>query len=574
MVPSAAPATRLSVTDIDTTLDAMFGEGPHLESRLRFHEYPYLRAISAELVRALHGIATERAASAVRDGEVFKLCQGIPTTDVNCTENWLQNWGKRLYRRALTDEQLSGYLAQWRSVARSTSDVAAARNALVSMILSPYFVFRVELGSGNGSSLLTSEELAARISHFAARMAPDDALLQAAQDGMLSNPLNVVSEYDRLSATPQGRAAREALVMEWLGLDDPLTRPDLPAELKADMTRQLRAVVADVFDRQGGKLPALLASSRTFVNQRLAEHYGFAPQTGEDLVGVDLPPALAAGVLATGAFLARYSSPTRRGVQIEEALLHQMVPDHPINAKGDLGPGSNPRERLQSALSANAACSSCHQLFDPVGLALEAFDDQGRPTDRDSSGAISLGGKSISLANPAGLASALMQDGQFRTTAVRRYLELALDRRLTDSAEGGVAVKALPSPPSAPILSDGPDLDWLRCVEARALVAGPALDLMRVGEIIVTSQAFAQRALPPGPVVAFDVSRDPLEHAQQETAALTNGGWSGDEVSLFQSYASLLREVQEHPLPADGMGGEGAGGAGGEGPAGAAGVAF
>jgi hypothetical protein len=574
MIPSLAPATRLSVADIDTTLNAMFGEGPSLESRLGVHEQPYVRPVSAAFIRALHGVATERAASAVRDGDVFKICNGVPTTDVNCTENWLAEWGKKLYRRPLSDEQLTAYLAQWRSVARDASDAAAARNALVSMILSPYFVFRIELGIGNFSTALTPGELAARISHFATRMAPDDELRDAAENGRLNTTLSVMSQYDRLSATPPGRAARELLVMEWLGLDQPLDRPDLSPELAADMTRQLRAVVADVFDRQGGKLPALLSSSRTFVNRRLAEHYGFAPQTGDDLVGVDLAPALAAGVLGTGAFLARYPRPTARGVEVETALLNQLIPAHPINASGELGPGSNPRERLQSALSANAACSSCHQLFDPVGLALEAFDDQGRPTDRDSSGAISASGMQISLANPAGLANALIQDGQVRLTAVRRYLELALDRRLTDSTVGGVGVKGIQDPPPVPILHDDPDLDWLRCVDERAQVAGPALDLVRVGEIIVTSQAFAQRAVPPQPIVAFDVSSDPLEHARQEAAAFTNGGWSIDEVNLFQSYASLLREVQDLPSPANGMGGEGAGGAGGEGPAGAPGAAF
>lgn len=574
MLPPIAPATRLSVADIDTTLGALFGEGPRVESLLYWHDPPYTRILNADFVRALQSVAMARAASAVPDGEVFKLCHGVPTTDINCTENWLSDWARKLYRRALTDEQLTGYLAQWRSVASNASDVAAARNALVSMILSPYFVFRIELGTGDSSTELTPGELAARLSHFAARMAPDDALREAAESGMLANPANLVSEYDRLSATPQGRAARELLVMEWLGLDQPLNRLDLSPELAVDMTRQLRAVVADVFDRQGGTLTALLASSRTFVNQRLAEHYGLAPQTGDDLIGVDVAPALAAGVLGTGAFLAHYRSPTSRGIEVNTALLNQVLPAHPVDTSLELGPGSNPRERLQSALSANAACSSCHQLFDPVGLALEAFDDQGRPTGRDSSGSVSGSGMRVSVANPAGLANALVQDAQARTTAVRRYIELALDRRLSDSTPGGVGVKGIQDPPPVPILHDDPDLEWLRCVEQRALVAGPALDLMRVGEIIVTSQAFAQRALAPGLIVAFDVSSDPLEHARQETEVFTQGAWSLDEVNLFQTYAALLRDVREHPLPAAGMGGEGAGGPSDEGPAGAAGAVF
>jgi hypothetical protein len=484
----------------------------------------------------------------------------VPTTDVNCVEDWLSQRARRLLRRPMTAEQLEAYIAQWRAVARDASDVVAARNALVSMVLSPYFVFRIELGTGDDRTLAPFE-VAARISHFAARMAPDEALLDLAERGMLDDPLTRLAEYQRLSQSPPGALARVRLVYEWLGLQVPPFRSDLPPELTADMTRQAQALIQDVFDRQAGSLQALLTTPRTFVNQRLAEHYGLAAQTGDELVPIDLDQALASGILTTGVFLTQRPTPSRRGFAIETAWLGASLPQHPGEASVELGPGSTPRERLASAVSVNAACRSCHDLFDPPGLALEAYDDQGRATGADSSGAIGLSSARVTLANPAALGRALAQDPQTRSTAVRRYLELALDRKLSDNLVLGA--KGVQDPPPIPILREDPDLEWLRCVTDRVAAGSPEFALNKVAEVIVTSQGFGLRGLPPRPAVAFDVNMDPFEHARQEALTLAEAFASTAEQELFRSYAAALRDAPNlgvDPGNAAGAGGNSAAG--------------
>lgn len=558
------PAQRLSVLDIDGALTTLFGEGPTLASRVTWRETGYVRVINTAFVAALHQVAVARAKLAVKSDATFEVCDGAPAKEGECAESWLQDWGARIYRRPLIDEQLTAYVAQFRGVMRDRGGVAAARNALVSMLMSPFFALRIEFGAGKYSEYLDLPELAARISHFAARTTPDDALRASADSGALANPNEALTQFQRLVATARGKQARSAFVLEWFGIDKPVPRASLTPQQQAELVTRATQLASDIFDRGAITLDALLTSPRS----------------------PDLPPELAAGMLSSEAFLTRYARPTSRGIQIQLALLGSKVPDSPVGVSETLGVGDTPRARLQAVLGDNTTCTSCHSLFDPIGLALDAFDDLGQPTSFDSSGYVPLNG-GLMVNNPAELGHALAAAEQARNTAARRYLELALDRRLDDdpgsatldqllsdqsqsfAGQGGMPSPGIPPIPNIPI---DPDTTWLRCLQHSGAVNLP-LDLAQLANSIVLSDGFRRRATPPPrPILAFDASADPVEHAFQEATALLSGfNVSPDNEPLGRYYSALRETIRVGPLPGAGGAGPTDGGADAGGAAGSAG---
>ena len=269
-----APLTRYSIVDIDGTLDALFGPGTTLASVVTTGDTGYYRDLSPSFVQALRR-GSDRARRRRGEGfrHVFDLREGTSLSTV-VPQAWLGSWGAKLYRRPLTGEQVEAYVAQFVSVTATRTPAEAARNALVSMILSPYFVMRIELGDGAPNAQLTPYELAARLSHFATRRSPDAELTASAASGALSDPMETLAQLHRLSSTPEGKSARELQHLEWLDLAIPSDRADLDPELRNDMLAQTRAFITDVFEHQDASLTSLLSSPRLPLDARLAAQYG------------------------------------------------------------------------------------------------------------------------------------------------------------------------------------------------------------------------------------------------------------------------------------------------------------
>lgn len=542
-----APVTRLSVVDIDGALTSLFGEGPTLASRVKWHETGYVRVINPAFVTVLRDVAVARAKAAVADDESFEICEGGPAKDGTCAEDFLRDWGSRIYRRPLDDEQLLAYIAQFRAVMRDSSGAAAAQNALVSMLMSPYFVLRLEFGNGKYSEYLSLPELAARISHFAARTVPDAELRASVESGALADPQEALAQYQRLVATPRGKQARATFVLEWFGIDKPVPNASLTNEQQAEMIARAAKQAQDIFEPGEITLDALLTSPRS----------------------PDLAPELAAGMLASEAFLARYPRPTARGIQIQLALLGVKVPDSPPGVSETLGMGATPRERIEGAIQFQANCDSCHRLFDPIGFALDAFDDRGQPTGFDSSGYVGVYGTALTVQNPAELGQTLANSEPARNTAARRYLELALDRRLDDDpgsgyldtvssdpsrgtgGQGGSAQGGNPGIPLIPNIPTDPDTSWLGCLQHSSLVNEP-LDLEQIARTIVLSDGFHRRAQPPRPLLVVDVSTDPLEHAFQEATTLSGAFSTVPDSQPLNQYRLSLLDVVQGALPGAG----------------------
>jgi hypothetical protein len=288
------------------------------------------------------------------------------------------------------------------------------------------------------------------------------------------------------------------------------------------MLLQVQTFIADVLQNRNGSLLELLTSPRIPLNQRLAQHYGIDRAVGDAFELVDLEPQLYAGLLTHGAVLRRYPSAVQRGAHlVMDRLRCKPVPPPPPSIDFDTLPymGTTPRERLSSVTDNNAACAGCHSLINPAGFALEAFDEQGRLTGYDTTGALPASGDgSVPVNGPAGLGRAIVSDADTGACVAQRYLESLLDR------------------PSSEV--DGP---LVRCL-ANALSGNPDLDLNHLTRLVVLSDALRRTARPAMPVAVASSATAPAAHAIEETEQLLAAFSDPNERSLLQQYIDALAQ--------------------------------
>ena len=554
------PLTRWSVLDLDGTLDDLFGPGATLAGTGRVLDRRYFRDVSVGFVSALRDAARERVKSAVAESDTFEVC-APDEDDESCVQVWLSAWGEKLYRRPLTSEQLEAYVAQFQSAKSTLTPAEAAKNALVSMILSPYFALRMELGDPI-TRRLSSYEVAARLSHFATRRSPDAELRESAASNAILDPAERLAQLRRLWKLPAGQAARVQQHLDWFELNEQRTPMELAPELRAEMFQQSKLLINDVFESQDPTLTALLTSARQPLTPSLAAHYGLPAPEEDGFSFVVAQPALAAGILSQGLFLSAYPTPTSRGLAIFRDLLCGTVPDHSGVVPYDYADGATPRERITQGIAGRSACRACHDMIDPFGFALEAFDDQGRLTGFESNGSIRATsvGVVFEAANPAGLGQGLAQQPATISCAARRYLEYALDRDLTATINPQFG-SAGNGPPPAPIIRDEPERRWVECLMRQGQTG--AFNLQVAMELLVQSAAFTDRSTNNQYVVAFDTSVDPLDHAAQETGLFIGAFYETQDNETLRSYGNALAELKRlDSLPPDTSTGGASGAAG------------
>ncbi len=566
-----APLTRLSIADIDGTLDASFGPGTTLASVVAIDDQGFQRDLSSAFVGALRTVATERVKAVVADTDSFEICEGAQG-EPTCLEPWLRDQGQRLYRRPLTAEQVAAYVAQFRSANDQRTPAEAARNVLVSMTLSAYFVFRIELGERLDGQQLTAYEIAARLSHFATRQAPDAELLSAAAAGALKAPADLVAQLHRLWETPQGHRARTLRVLEWLGVSEKTLPETLDPDLRTAMLAQSSAFVDDVFESNSGSLTSLLTSPRQPLNARLALHYGAAALSGDELQFVNLDPTNSAGVLSEGPFLSSYPRPTLRGRAIIERLMCRRVPDHPAQVDASLGDEATPRQRIEQRTLGNPACLGCHAMIDATGFALDGFDDEGRATGFNTTTTlpIDLFGDAAAVMSPRELGTLIANSSSARACAAQRYLEALLDRPIAETITAKVVLP--PGNAGAPLnpapYNNDPDHQWLDCLLQNA--GAGDFSMTSAAELLVSGSAIQRRAGTPHQFAAFDTSLDPVEHAYQEAAQFRDAFQDSSDNQTILRYMDALRMLQR--LDALGPVTSSDGGAGGDTFGGASGI--
>lgn len=319
--------------------------------------------------------------------------------DSACNQRAVEKVLSTLWRRPATAEEVARYRTAL--LENVLGEGGSFRDGLTlvleAALLSPHFLYRVELSAPQ----LSGFELAQRLSYLLWSAPPDETLLARAQDGTLETEAGLLAEVDRMFEDPRASALVEDFGAQWLGLDkleelmlSPDVYPELDPELRDALATELRLLFSLVVN-EDRDLRELLDSDVTFVNDRLAAHYGLPlPGSGPDFVPVNVGEAPRGGLLESGGVHAITShpdrtSPTLRGRWLLENLLCQPPADPPADAdtnidKPDLE-GLTLRERL-ALHSTDPACASCHAMMDPLGLSMEHFDALGRWRQTDDFG--------------------------------------------------------------------------------------------------------------------------------------------------------------------------------------------
>lgn len=412
--------------------------------------------VTARHVDAYMGIAEALATAAIRQDAPTLI--GCMPEDPDCARDFVTRLGARAFRRPLQSEEVDAYLGQFEP-ARSGGDFyEGARLALRSMLLSPNFLYRSEVGEprGDGTFALTGYEIATWLSYAFWGTMPDDTLFAEAASGGLATPEGIEAQARRLLDHARGRAHVGVFAGQWFGTDallelnkDTTLFPSFNDDVRVSMIAEIQALFEYVVYEAEAPFRELFLTEDVFVNDALARYYGIPEPGTNALVQVPAPPEQRGGILRTGALMAAYghameSAPVLRGVFVRERLMCQELPPPPPDVD-TTPPGLDPtlttRERF-TRHSADPLCEGCHRLIDPLGFSFEAYDGAGGFRDIENGLPIDVSGRMVGLeslndgfdrtfAGPAELAGILADSDNARRCAVTQYFRFA-----TGSEEG------------------------------------------------------------------------------------------------------------------------------------------
>lgn len=366
----------------------------------------------------------------------------------------LEQFAGRAFRRPATDEELARLMKLFQ-VGQAAGDTfeASVEVALSAVLVSPQFLFRVERDHPAteplGAYRISDFELASRLSYFLWSTMPDDELIEVADAGQLSQPEQLDAQITRMLQSPKAGALVDNFAAQWLQLrrlDD--VQPDtqqfaFDEELRQAMYHEVAALFEAVM-REDRSIHELLDADYTFLNERLATHYGIAGVRGPEMRRVELTDARRGGVLTSAAVLTVTSNPSRtspvkRGKWILEQLLGiknespadvPPLDEQPQTAEtGQL----SLRERLKQH-TADPSCAACHLRLDPMGFSLENYDAVGRWRTKDGElpiDATATMADGTEFTGPAGLRKILSQrKGEYTRCLAEAMLTFALGRGL------------------------------------------------------------------------------------------------------------------------------------------------
>ncbi len=377
-----------------------------------------------------------------------------------CAKEIIGTLARRAYRRPVTAADVEHLFGFFESGRRQGDFDSGIQTVLERVLVDPEFLFRVPrppADAGTAVYRIDDRELASRLSFFLWNSIPDDALLAAAERGALSNPRGLERQVRRMLADPRSERLARNFFDRWLELHkirnvapDPTIFPAFDENLRDAMQRETELFLASLLREDRSALD-LLQADYTFVNERLARHYGLPDVYGNHFRRVTLPDDRRAGLIGKGSILTLTSYSTRtsvvnRGKWLLERVLGAPPPAPPANvppleeSAGDVAAPTSQRERME-AHRANPSCAVCHRLTDPLGFALDNFDAIGRwrttddpriPGQRgpviDASGVTPDGYR---FEGPAGLRGLLLdRRQQFVRTVAEKLLTYALGRRL------------------------------------------------------------------------------------------------------------------------------------------------
>ena len=390
---------------------------------------------------------------------VFHWHPGIEKTETDlvtaaeaATAN-LERFLARAFRRPPTGDEITRYLNLFQQASDSGLPFEVAMQLPIKAALaSPSFLFRTEADAETSEPYpVSSIEMASRLSYFLWSSMPDDELLTAGREGVLSRPEGLLAQSERMLADERAQRFFERFSLQWLQIEglgetirpDPERFPGITPSLLEAMKRESVLVFADVI-RDNRSLFKLLDRDTTFTNEELAAHYGFRDIRGNEFREVTTRGSDGGGLLTQASVLTVTSSPRRtspvfRGKWVLDVLLGEPPPPPPPNV-GELPADVEAEDtNIRSLLATHreqASCAACHNRIDPLGLALEQYDAVGRrrAEDRDTSATLQSGEVIDGVTDLKKMLLEKERDAYTRNLA-KKLLAYALGRELTFADE-------------------------------------------------------------------------------------------------------------------------------------------
>lgn len=468
--PGRVPLKRLNRSEYYNTVRDLLG----VSARPTLPEDQSLRGFDniaeALVLTPQHLVAYEAAALELVDealgGATRSSVIGCDVSSAECRAEALQAFMRRAWRRAVTTEEVSAWTAKFDElVGLGANDEEAFRHVLSGVLLSPHFLFHVELDPEPTSTIihpLSEFELANRLSYFLWSSAPDDTLLDLAEQGLLSGSL--LEQATRMLADDKASALVDNFGQQWLNQrrlegysPSPLEYPSFDERLGSSVREETRRFFEHVLVND---LPVteLLDAQYSFIDERLGELYGV---TGASAEMAQTPlPSERLGVLTHASVLMANAEPNRssivkRGVWVMSNLLCLAPPPPPGNvdtstfdATGDI---PNQRDRL-AAHAEKPECATCHAVFDPAGVAFEHYDGIGRYRATDGGQEVNAAGTvaDITFEDGVDFAKKLAADPRYPACVAQKLLMYGTGRlyRYEDAAYVAQAMTSAGATPS------------------------------------------------------------------------------------------------------------------------------
>lgn len=413
--------------------------------------------LSTSVDRASLDAYLDAAETVAREADMASLddCDLLTEDAIACAGRFVRRFGRLLYRRPLDlqeENRILGIYAEY----GATDHHRGLRIALSTMLVSPFFLYHDDYtvaGAADGAlEPLSAHGVAERMAFFLWNAGPDEALLDAAEDGRLDRPEGIREEASRMLLDRRARRGVAAFHRAWLGLEElPATTrdaelyPDFDEALARAMVQETEGFAEHVVLEGDGNLATLLTATWSIVPAELHAHYGLPSGTPVDRP-VELPAQQRAGMFTHASFLTaqahqQVSSLTRRGKLIREEVFCEDLPEPPDAADLTVpapAPGATTRERFEEH-RANETCATCHERIDPIGFAYESFDAVGRWRDLDQGLPVDTEGDLLgtdvdrTVDGPVQMAAALAESVQVERCVVRQWFRFALGRRETDA---------------------------------------------------------------------------------------------------------------------------------------------
>jgi mono/diheme cytochrome c family protein len=429
-------------------------------------------------------------------GLIF-ICEPKAGDDRACARRITEHLAQRAFRRPVATADMNRLMPFYESARQDGGSFDQGIEQVVAAVLaSPQFLYRIIRGPKDTAPdtefALTDLELASRLSFFLWNTGPDEELLTLAETNKLTRPGMLEKQVRRMLADPKASSLVTSFAMKWLNLTDldqvipdPVLFPNFNDQLRHDFLAETEAFLGSIFSNDRSVLE-LLTANYTFLNERLARHYGIPGIFGPQLREVTLDRKERWGLLGKGAMLLRTSygdrtSPVLRGAWVLDKIIGSPPTPPPPDTATDLSQkaGEQPktvRARLEQHRN-KASCKMCHGVIDPIGLALENFDATGEWRTTDSQAKVPIDASTVlpngvPIDGVVELRAQLMDRPElFARNVTERLMTYAVNRRL----------------------------EYLDMPQVRAIVRGAAKDNYKLSSLIlgvVNSAAFRRQGPP------------------------------------------------------------------------------